>query len=142
MTANLDDRRTSQLLGAHALLAVGWVAWRILESTPALASAWGGTFASSVPGRAAALVTLLACVLALSVVLVRSAQSWRSPRSSGLLAALLAALPARGGIDVFDLVYVGLTAMLGAAWFDGEWRRRQPRLGRGRLQRSNGRSAA
>lgn len=122
-----DPRRTSQLLGAHVVLALGWIAWRIFESTPGLASAWGGTFAGSVPGRAAALVTLLACVLALFVVLVRTAQSWRSARSLGLLAALLAAVPARGGIDVFDLVYVGLTAMLGAAWFDGQWRlRRSP----------------
>jgi len=132
VTANQDDRRTSQLLGAHAVIALGWVAWRIFESTPALASAWGGTFTSSVLGRAVALVTLLASVLALSVVLVRSAQSWRSPRSAGLLVALLAAIPVRLGIDVFDLVYVGLTAMLATAWFDGQWR----------LRRSNSQSAA
>lgn len=122
MTAEGDARRTSQLLGAHALLAAGWIGWRILEGTPSLASAWGGTFAASAPGRALALATLLGCVLSLSVVLVRTAQLWRSLRAAGLFVALAAAIPARGGLDVFDLVYVGLVAILATAWFDGRWR--------------------
>jgi len=125
MTADRDARRTSELLGAHVLLAVGWIGWRVLEGTPSLASAWGGTFAASVPGRALALVTLLASVLALAVVLVRSAQRWRDPRATGLLVALAAALPSSGGADVFDLVYVGLVALIATAWFDG-----RSRLGR------------
>jgi hypothetical protein len=120
-----DPRRTSQLLAAHAVLAAIWVGWRLLESTPRLASAWGGTFAASIPGRALALLTLLAGVLALAVVLVRTAQRWRDPRATGLCVALAAALPARDGIDVFDLVYVGLVAMVATAWFDGRWRRRR-----------------
>ncbi len=120
-----DAQRTSQLLGGHVVLALGWIAWRILESTPALASAWGGTFAASVPGRALALATLLASVLALGVVLVRTAQRWRDPRAAGLLVALGAAVPARSGIDVFDLTYVGLVALIATAWFDGRWRVRQ-----------------
>jgi len=125
VTANRDEQRTSQLLGGHAVLAAGWIGWRILESTPALASAWGGSFASSVPGRALALVTLLAAVLALGVVLLRSAQRWRDPRAALLLVALGAAVPARAGVDVFDLTYVGLVAMLAVAWFDGRWRARR-----------------
>lgn len=124
MTSGRDDRRTSQLLGAHLLLAAGWVGWRILEGTPSLASAWGGEFAASPPGRALALLTLLASVLALFVVLVRTAQMWRSPLAAGLFVALAAAIPARSGVDVFDLVYAGLVAILGTAWFDGRWRLR------------------
>jgi uncharacterized membrane protein YhaH (DUF805 family) len=123
VTATRDDLRTSQLLGGHAVLAAGWIGWRLLESTPGGASAWGGTFASSTPGRALALLTLLATVLSACVVLVRTAQRWRDPRASGLLVALLAAVPARGGVDVFDLAYVGLVALIAVAWFDGRWRR-------------------
>lgn len=113
------------MLGAHVLLAAGWIGWRILEGTPAFASAWGGTFAASIPGRALALVTLLASVLALFVVLVQSARLWRDPRAAGLFVALIAAVPARGGVDVLDLVYVGLVALLATAWFDGRWRRQR-----------------
>lgn len=120
----MTERRLGQLFGAHAVIAIAWITWRVLESSPGIASAWGGTFAASVPGRALALVTLLVSVLAFFVVLVRTAQRWRDPRATGLLVALLAAVPARAGIDVFDLVYVGLVAMLAAAWFDGRWRRR------------------
>ncbi len=123
MTSPIDARRTGQLLGAHAVLATGWCAWRLVESTPSLASAWGGTFSASVAGRALALFTLLASVLALAVILVRTASSWRDPRALLLGVALLLAVPARVGIDVFDLVYVGLVAMLATAWFDGRWRR-------------------
>lgn len=125
LAPDLHARRTSQLLAAHVVLAVSWTTWRLLESSPGIASAWGGTFAGSIAGRSLALVTLLAAVLAFFVVLVRTAQGWRDPRATGLLVALLAAVPARAGIDVFDLVYVGLVAMLATAWFDGRWRRRR-----------------
>lgn len=118
-----DDQRTSQLLGGHVILAASWIGWRLLESTPGQSSAWGGTFAPSTAGRALALATLLACVLSACVVLVRTAACWRDPRASGLLVALLAAVPARGGVDVFDLAYVGLVALVSVAWFDGRWRR-------------------
>lgn len=131
LSAPPDVRRIGQLLGAHGVLVAGWIGWRVVESTPALSSAWGGAFAASVAGRAVALVSLLAAVLALFVVLVRTAQCWRDPRALGLFVALLAAIPARQrGVDVFDLVYVGVASMVVVAWFDGRWRARRAAVGR------------
>ncbi|MBL8861290.1 MAG: hypothetical protein JNK02_04680 [Planctomycetes bacterium] len=118
MSRNRPDRRRDQLFGAHAFLAAAWAGWHVLENTPGLASAWGGSFTAEVPGRALALATLLGAVLALGVVTVRTLALWRDPRALLLGAALLAALPARGdGPDVFDLTYAGLSALLATDWF-------------------------
>ena len=118
MDPRRDGRALDQLFAAHLVLGASWVGWRLLESTPSLASAWGGTFAASTPGRALALATLLACVLALFVVLVRTVQLVRDVRAPLLAVALLLALPARApGVDVFDLVYTGLVALFATAWF-------------------------
>lgn len=119
-----DERALGWLFGAHAALAGLWVVWQVLESTPGIASASGGTFAGSIPGRAFTFVTILASVASLVTLLALSVPRWRDARVGGLLVALAGALALRKGVDVLDLVYVGLVAMVAVSWFDGRWRRR------------------
>ncbi len=117
------QRALDRLFGLHALIAALWVSWRVLESTPATAPSLGGAFASSTVGRALALVTLSAAAAASVAVLALSLSRWREWRASLLLVVLAGALSTRTRVDVFDLVYVGLVAMIVVPWFDARWRR-------------------
>ncbi len=120
-----DTRALNWIFNAHLALLGLWTAWRILENTPSTASVWGGTFASSTVGRAAALVTTLGGVALLATVVLLSLPRWRDPRVSGLLVALIAALVRPVGTDVFDLVYAGLVVLVTVPWLDGRRRRRE-----------------
>jgi len=119
-----ETRSLNRIFGAHLTLLALWTAWRIVESTPLTASGWGGTFASSTAGRAAALVTTLGGVALLATAVLLSLPRWRDPRVSGLLVALIAALVRPVGTDVFDIVYAGLVVLVTVPWFDGRRRRR------------------
>jgi hypothetical protein len=119
-----DARALSRIFGAHLALLGLWIAWRVLENTPSTAPVWGGTFASSTIGRAAALVTTLGSVALLATAVLLSLPRWRDLRVSGLCAALIAALVRPSGTDVFDVLYAGAVVLVAVPWFDGRWRRR------------------
>ena len=112
--------RNDLIYAGHLLLAASMVVWRVAEATPAFSAAHGGTYASSLPGRALAIVTVCGCAAALVAVALRSLLAWREWKSSVLLVLLALAASDRGPIDVFDLVYVGATAVLALVWFRQE----------------------
>lgn len=115
-TAQAPARRlTNGLVWSHLALAGLMSAWRVIESTPGLSSLTNGPFAGSPIGRGAAVLSVLACVAAVVCVLVGTFRERRDARALVLFVALGAALWTRQTIDVFDLVYVALVAIV-ATW--------------------------
>jgi hypothetical protein len=106
-----ERRRLGWIYACHVVLALLMTLWRMLESTPGIASASGGTFSATPFGRALALGSILAGVVALIAVVILSLRSWRNWRVLVLLVALAGALAFRKGIDVFDIAYLMLVAI-------------------------------
>lgn len=95
--------------------------WRVLESTPGISASQGGGFASSTWGYALAMISVIGGVIAVVMVAWLTLAQWREVQTTALFVSLALAAGRRHDIDVFDLVYLGLAAVLGVLWF-GEQR--------------------
>jgi hypothetical protein len=115
-----ERRRRDVVYAGHVLLAAIMSGWRMIEATPGLSAGTGGTFATSTAGRMLALVSVLFGAGALVAVTVLTLPRWRDPKLLLLLLLLALAVGRRTEVDVFDLLYVGVVAILAVAWFDGE----------------------
>jgi len=112
--------RGNWLHGAHLALCANFVLWRVLEGTPALASAEGATWSSTPLGRAFTFVSALAGVGALIAIVFATLRTGQRVRAWLWFAALIAALGWRARIDAFDLVYVGASLVLATYWYREE----------------------
>src|SRR5262245_9511253 len=109
-------RRRDLVYGGHVVLAILLLAARMIASTPGIASWNGGDFASTPPGRFAALCAVLLGVAALGTVLGLTLTERRDRRLGVLLLLLALATAQRERFDVFDLVYVLAVAGLALLW--------------------------
>jgi len=118
------------LHGAHLALATLFALGRIVAATPALSAEHGARWHSSPTGRGAALFVVVTGVASLVLALVAWWRSTRDPRSWILLAALALSLTWRERVDVFDVLYWLVCAVLCAYWYGEE----RPRLREDALQ--------
>ena len=107
------------------------IVWRVLETTPGIASAQGGRFTQHPLGIAFAMVSLWACALSALAAAALTMASWRDPKVCVLLVFMVLSMSWRQSIDVFDVTYVALVAILAVWWFHEERPRIASALSRG-----------
>ena len=107
----MSSRRRGDLVhAAHLALVATLVIGRALR-------ALGGSFSSSAPGRALALLAMLVGMTSLAAIAALTFLERRDPRLLVLAVLLVAALASRQGPDALDLVYAIAVLVLGAHWF-------------------------
>jgi hypothetical protein len=119
-----DIRRRDWAYAAHVCLCATMVLWRVLETTPGIASAQGGRFTQEPLGIALAMISLWACAVSALAAAVLTLASWRDPKLWLLLLFMVLSMLWRQSIDVFDVTYVALVAILAVWWFHEERPRR------------------
>jgi hypothetical protein len=126
-----DIRRRDWIYAAHVCLCAAMVGWRVLETTPATASAQGGGFTQHPFGIALAMISLWLCAASALSAVALTIASWRDPKVCLLAVFMALSMSRRQSIDVFDVTYVALVAILAVWWFHEERPRLASALSRG-----------
>jgi hypothetical protein len=125
-----DIRRRDRIYAAHVCLCAMMIVWRVLETTPGIASAQGGQFTQHPLGIAFAMISLWACAASALGAAALTVASWRDPKVCVLCVFMVLSMLWRQSIDVFDVTYVALVAILSVWWFREERPRIVSRLSR------------
>jgi hypothetical protein len=103
---------------AHLVLCACMLGWRMFDATPGAGWEQNGSFAGSPAGVALSMVTLWLGVVCLLVVIASTVRTLKDARLWLLFVLMSLSMLWRHDIDVFDITYVALAAILSAWWFN------------------------
>lgn len=120
--------RRDRVYAAHLFLCLCMLAWRAFEATPGWSAAQNGTFAASPVGVALIMVSVWSGVASAVGAAAWTAATRTDAKLWVLLILMLLSMIWRRDIDVFDITYVALAAILSACWFNAGRARMQSTL--------------
>jgi hypothetical protein len=109
--------RRDRVYAAHLFLCGAMIAWRMVEEMPDLAASQNAPFTRSSIGIAITMISVGLGVASAVAAASLTAIVRRDPRLWILLAAMVLSMIWRRDIDVFDVIYAALAAVLSAWWF-------------------------
>jgi hypothetical protein len=109
--------RRDRVYAAHLFLCAAMIAWRVVETTPALSASQNAPFTRSPIGIALTMISVWLGVASAVAAVSITAMVRRDPRLWILVAAMGLSMIWRRDMDVFDVAYPALAAVLSAWWF-------------------------
>ena len=110
--------RRDRAYAGHVCLCASMLVWRTIEATPSLASTQNGSWPSSPLGVAATMILICLGVASLVAAVAFTFLALEDPRLWMLFALMSLSMLWRREIDVFDISYVALVAVLSVWWFN------------------------
>jgi hypothetical protein len=124
-----DIVRRDRAYAAHLFLCAAMIAWRMVETTPALSASQNAPFTRSPAGIALIMISLWLGVASVVAATSLTAMVRRDARLWFLFAAMALSMIWRRDIDVFDIAYPALAAALSAWWFSAGRTRMRAEIG-------------